>query len=78
MATHTAGRTGGIELVLVAVAVLLLLPSGTEARIHDLTISSDARRVFGIEPFGFLVGGTIDLDVTGFRLKNKVRPLTLR
>ena len=64
MASHTARGAGSMGLLLATVAVLLLLPSGTHARIHDLTINSDERRVFGIEPFGFMVGGTIDLDVS--------------
>lgn len=50
------------------VAVALLVCACAEARIHDLTITTDSRAVFGIEDFGFVSGGTIQMDVSGFKV----------
>lgn len=55
----------------VSVLVFLLavsIPLCVHGRIHDLDVGMDTRRVFGIEPFGFLVGGKIELDVSGFQM----------
>jgi hypothetical protein len=46
-----------------AVAACLLGPAA--ARIHALTIQNDPRRVFSIEPFGFLQGGQLEMTVSG-------------
>ena len=55
------------------VAVALLVCACAEARIHDLTITTDSRAVFGIEDFGFVSGGTIQMDVSGFKVITDVR-----
>ncbi len=47
-----------------AAAVLLLaaLPAA-HARIHSLNIKGDSRFAFSIESFGFVDGGSVDLDI---------------
>lgn len=41
----------------------------SHALIHHLTITEDARNLFDIETFGFMVGGKIDMSVKDFRIR---------
>lgn len=53
------------------VTILLLLSaiSRVESLIHHLVISHDHRNIFKIESFGFLKGGTMELDISDFHVK---------
>ena len=55
----------GLRLCIAALAPLLAL-----ATTHDLTISSDSRRLFKIEAFCFAVGGKMEVTVGGVRFAN--------
>jgi len=60
-----ARTTAAVCLMAVLVAALV---APSFARIHDLTVVGDTRRVFMIEPFGFARGGKIQLEVKNFRV----------
>ena len=45
-----------------------LVPGG-EGRIHSLHVQDDSRSVFSIESFGFLDGGSVDLDIHDVSVK---------
>jgi hypothetical protein len=52
----------------VLLAVLGCFVCVNEALIHDLEISDDSRATFFIENFGFLAGGHLVVNVTGFKV----------
>ena len=50
-------------------AALLSLAPAALARIHSLNIEDDPRAVFSIESFGFMDGGSVDLDIHDVSVK---------
>jgi hypothetical protein len=50
-------------------ALLAFSPLLAEGRIHSLKIVDDTRSVFSIESFGFLDGGSVDLDIHDVSVK---------
>jgi hypothetical protein len=61
---------------LLILLILLVTLSLTEGLIHHLTIHNDHRNMFKIESFGFLQGGTMQLDVSDFHVKPPSIPTT--
>ena len=56
-------------LPLLAAAALLAAPALVQARIHSLSIKDDSRFAFSIESFGFVDGGSVDLDIHDVSVK---------
>ena len=48
---------------LLPAALAVVLPALVAGRIHHLDIQDDPRQVFSIESFGFMDGGSVDLDI---------------
>jgi hypothetical protein len=63
-----------LVLQLLVAVVSVTLWSGVSGLIHDLVISDDARPNFFIENFGFVAGGHLVLNVTGFKVSCLVFP----
>ncbi len=48
--------------------LVLLSPQSCHGRKHHLTISRDSRNFFPISTFGFITGGYLAVNVTGFHV----------
>jgi hypothetical protein len=55
--------------LLVLVTLVLTMLARVESLIHHLVISNDHRNIFKIESFGFVKGGTMQLDLADFHVK---------
>ncbi len=55
---------------LVVVIFFAISVDRVEGLVHHLVITNDHRNIFKIESFGFLKGGTMQLDVSDFHVKN--------
>lgn len=60
--------TVAVVVAALTVSLCFLL---SNALIHDLDISDDSRATFFIENFGFLAGGHLVVNVTGFKVSGE-------
>lgn len=56
-------------MILVGLITLALLPGAVYSLIHDLKIANDDRNIFKIETFGFVAGGEMSMELTGFSME---------